>query len=89
MEVNMRNFLTDLLLAAILAVVVGGLLLLAYEREVAREHAVMVCEPTIDGRPAGLYSGVHTHRVKGLGRKDSKAVKIRTCEALGFNPTNR
>lgn len=84
----MRKILCGLMAAAFTALMVWALVVGA-RREVARHHMHLVCQPGFTTRQAGLFSGVHTHRVKGLGRKDSKATKIRTCEDLGFNPTNR
>lgn len=84
----MRNLVYGLL-AAIALALAAWVFVVGARREVARYHMFMVCEPGFNTRAAGLFRGVHTHRVPGLGRKDSKATKIRTCEALGFNPTNR
>jgi hypothetical protein len=84
----MRKILYGIMAAVLTALMVWALIIGA-RREVARYHMHQVCEPGFNTRAAGLFSGVHTHRVKGLGKSDSRAVKIKTCEALGFNPTNR
>ena len=84
----MRKILCGLLAALALALVAWALVVGA-RREAARHHMHLVCQPGFTTRQAGLFSGVHTHRVAGLGKSDSRATKIKTCERLGFNPTNR
>lgn len=83
----MRKSLTAALAAIALALLGWGIKC-GVEREITRQHLVRVCEPgeNKDGRKAGLFYKGWTHRVPGLGRSASKAEKIKTCKAHGFNP---